>query len=623
MELAPAAGTRAAVLGMLAFPWAVHAQVVLLSGFGAHPLAGQTGPIAILVLAVWSAGALWSFAVREPVSVAGADAASGMPRLARIAAAALARSALCAWTLGLILAFALPIVAYDALGYRLPVIAQWLDAGRIAWVASDDPVRNGYPLGQEAISAVLVAATGAMRCASATSLVFVSAGALSVAWLARALRVRASLAMMSAGLFVLVPIAILNGPSGYVDAAFAGAVVALLCTATLWWLQPSPWHALAAGMAAAHVLALKGTGIAFVSVAALCLGAGLSWRALTEPQIARTKASARLPAIALAAALPGAFWGLRNVLHTGNPLWPVTVKVAGRTLFHGVASMEDILSAASNTPAELSALGEFARVVRVWLQPHGPALEFDDRLAGLGWAFPFFALPALVACLVAFARRRDGLRGRALAFVVLMTLGCYLLQPLRWWPRYCLWLWGAGALAIALQAEVLLRDGRTRALALGLALLAALSIGEAAVALVHTKGALQAVSARVRNAVTWDLRRAPNAAAWVSPKFWELGIERDADVCRGAWKPATDNANLDGVFAQVVPRPRVHVLPDDDTNWKRLRSAWRRAGCARLLLLHGSPVLSSARRDPAVHVERVVAFDVLFVVGPRSREHTD
>jgi hypothetical protein len=86
-------------------------------------------------------------------------------------------------------------------------------------------------------------------------------------------------------------------------------------------------------------------------------------------------------------------------------------------------------------------------------------------------------------------------------------------------------------------------------------------------------------------------------------------------VCRGAWKPATDNANLDGVWAQLELRPRVHVVPDDDADWQEVRAAWRKAGCARLLLLHGSPVLNSARLDPEVDMVSIEAFDRLAVVG--------
>ena len=127
----------------------------------------------------------------------------------------------------------LPIVAYDAIAYRIPTIANWLDAGRVAWVPTDDPVRNGYPMGQESVSAVLAAMTGSMRFVATTSFVHVAAGAVSIWLFCEECGIRRPLARAAGATFVLVPMVLLNAPSGYVDAAFAGAVVSLLCLVAL------------------------------------------------------------------------------------------------------------------------------------------------------------------------------------------------------------------------------------------------------------------------------------------------------------------------------------------------------------------------------------------------------
>jgi hypothetical protein len=459
--------------------------------------------------------------------------------------------------------------------------------------------------------------------------------------LCEACGVRRVLARGAAALFVLAPMTLLNAPSGYVDAAFAGATVALLCTSALWLLaeQPDAWLAAATGMSGAHVLALKGTGIAFAVCVAMCMSAvlALRWfraRAAGTPFVSR--ALVRSLVLMKLCALPGVFWIARNVVMTGNPLWPVEIKLAGHVVFAGVASMDEVLSTASNTPPQLATLGEAARVVRVWLQMNGPAADFDERLAGLGFAWPLFALPALIACMWAFARQRavwavnaPALRGgaspqaRALLLVLAMTAGCFALQPLRWWPRYTLWLWGAGALALALQGEALARAGRRRGLACALVLVAVVSLSEGSVAVAHAKEAQRAAgrwlgAAPANRVRLGDPHHALNAESWVDRAFWALGLEHAPDVCRGAWKPSTDNANLDGVFAQLQPRPRVHVIPDDQGSWENVRSEWEAIGCPRLLLLNGSPVLASAARDPGVSVTHAVAFDGIFVVGPRE-----
>ncbi len=621
----PVAGPAgAALLVALGFPWFVHAAVVLSSALGARPLAHRDAALGLLsgaaALTFWLARlALRAQDSREPDS--GLVPPPPLVGAARLAARALCAAGALAFALGVLCASTLPVVAYDALAYRLPVIAQWLDAGRIAWVVSDDPVRNGYPLGQEAVSAVLAAATGSLRFASTTSFVYVAAGALAIFASARAAGVRRELAAAASAVFVLVPMMLLNAASGYVDAAFAGASVALLCCTALLARAPRPDPLLlaATGMAAAHALALKGTGLGFVALCALALVVVRAWNA--RGQALRLASTVRWTSTALAWSAPGLFWAARNLVHTGNPLWPVEIRVAGHTLLRGVGSMDAILDTAHNTPPQLRALGPLGRVLHSWLQWSGPALDFDSRLAGLGYAWPLLALPAIG--FVMAGRRRRGREGRSLlALVVVLSAACFALQPMSWWPRYTLWLWGAGALAIAIAAETLVGAGRHAWLSAWLAAGAVVCIAEGAVAVTHAKDAKVAVqrwlAAGAGTRAFYDARHAINATAWIAPEFWALGVERHPDVCRGAWKPATDNANLDGVFAQLTPRPRVHVLADGAGDWPRLRSDWQATGCPQLLLLAGSPVLTYAARDPGVSVERAVAFDPLFIVRPRT-----
>jgi hypothetical protein len=610
----------AALLAALALPWFVHAMAVLLSALGARPLSGRVVAVSVLAGAALVALALAGWATDPGPARSTSAPLRAWPRAITMA---LSATGALAFVLPLLLAVLLPVVAYDALAYRLPVIAQWLDAGRIAWVATDDPVRNGYPMGQEAVSAVIAAATGSMRWAGATSFSFVASGALAIWVVAEACGVRRELARAAAAVFVLAPMMILNAPSGYVDAAFAGASVALFCTAALLAQAARPEALLlaATGMAAAHVLALKGTGIAFVGLAALGVVGTRMWRFRGASEPRSVVSAARSVGAALAWAAPGAYWCARDLVHTGNPLWPIRVKVAGHTLLRGIGTLDQILDTAHNTPAAFVALGTAERVLRSWMQWSGPAVDFDDRMAGLGWAWPLLAVPAIA---LFASRRARGQQARApIAFVLMLTAVCFALQPMSWWPRYTLWVWGGGALAMAAAAEHAAATGRQALLAVCLAAATALCVAEGAVAVTHAKDAKTAVL-RWRERGTGntgkldDARHALNATSWISPEFWALGIERHSDVCRTEWTPKTDNANLDGVLAQLSPRPRVHVLRDKHRSWPSVRRAWQATGCTELLLLERSPVLGYATRDPGVSVERAVAFDPLFIVRPRT-----
>ncbi len=609
-----------ALVCVLSWPWSVQLAVVAASAAGARPLHGRAQALCILLGASLLTAALGRVAWRSQRSQPAYD--EGTPAPARWLTSCLCAGGILSFVLPLLLGATLPVVAYDALWYRLPVIAQWLDAGAIRWVHADDQFRNGYPLGQEAVSAVVAAATGTFQLTDVTSFLFVASGALTLWLLAEACRIRRAFAAAAAATFVLTPMVILNASSGYVDAAFGGATVALLGLAALLGMQtPSAILAVALGMAAANVLALKGTGLVFCAVvcATLAVRHGLARRAQVR---VRSRDHAWQWLLSMGCAAPGLFWHARNLLHTGNPMWPVAVRFAGHTLLPGVGSMEEILDVANNTPPELLPLSDWLRVATTWAQWSGPAQVFDERLAGLGWAWPCLALPALAVFAWKLARRyRD--HAAPIGWLALMTGLCFLLQPMHWWSRYTLWVWGAGALVLAIEAEHLTRNERHKTLLAGLLLFNLLTLGEAGVALSQASGAGTALLRWSDHDVRYarrptDAHLPINAAWWVAPSFWSLGLEHDADVCRGSFKAGSDDAILDGVFAQLSPRPRVHVVLDDDDDWTRVRDAARAAGCQQLLLLQGSPVLARARRDAQVSVGSAVAFDPLFVVDLRS-----
>ena len=196
----------------------------------------------------------------------------------------------------------------------------------------------------------------------------------------------------------------------------------------------------------------------------------------------------------------------------------------------------------------------------------------------------------------------------------------FAIQPMRWWPRYTIWLWGVGAVAMAVSAQWLLRKGRNRLLTVALSAVTAVAFIEGGIAVFHANGLATAVR---RDGLSSDPRQAVNATAWVDGAFWDLEVAREPHVCRGAWKPGTDDANLDGVLAQLSPRPTVHVVADDDGDWAAVQKTAKEAGCTSLLLLRGSPVLPLAEQDQQVTVETAVAFDPLYVVRPRRLARLD
>ncbi|MEY4515579.1 MAG: hypothetical protein RLZZ450_7701, partial [Pseudomonadota bacterium] len=196
----------------------VYLAGVGLSALGLTPLSERAVSMRILVVAVLAALIILGVPTAVPPSllVLSGRAHGGGPSAkpaASVAAPVLGGLRALCWSVlsaGLLLSLAawllawwLPVGAYDALGYRLPAVAQWLDAGAVSWVVGDDPLRNGYPLGLEVVEAVVFRALGSARAVDCVATSLVLAGAATLAGFARQLGVQRAPAALVAGLFLL------------------------------------------------------------------------------------------------------------------------------------------------------------------------------------------------------------------------------------------------------------------------------------------------------------------------------------------------------------------------------------------------------------------------------------
>src|SRR5262249_4155862 len=191
-------------------------------------------------------------------------------------------------------------------------------------------------------------------------------------------------------------------------------------------------------------------------------------------------------------------------------------------------------------------------------------------------------------------------------------------QPSPWWSRYTVWLWGAGALALAVIADTI---GQRSKMFLGPAvlLLSMVVLAEALFALYGAKGVgpwwrERVASGKPRLLTALMLPRSEGKHTSFDQSFLRHIPSGTKDICRTGWRPGTNNANLDGIFAQLSLRPRVHVIQDDGETWPNVRNRALQAGCETFLLLRGSPVLEDALADPSAHVESAIAFDPMSVV---------
>lgn len=360
---AQGAGTSWRLLeaAILALAFAILAQACL----GAL---GLLRPVPLAFAAALGAGLALALLVRErPGRALGELARSATAAEWILALAVLLALASRAWA-GLHLAS----FSYDALGYHLHMPATWRALGRLTFVPAvfGDPSSAYAPSNMELLFHAWLALVGSDALASTgqTPLAALACLAIHVAVRERGgTRAAGSGAALA---FLLVPEVWQQSTSALTDlgqgAFFLSAVAVLLRaeragTLATWGL---------AGLALGLMLGTKYLSLVY----SLPL---FAWAAFALT--ARPPRGGRAPAAALAGCavlLAGGFWYARNCWLTGNPLFPLRVEIAGRTVLPGLYGRAEMLAWDYHTPiSDLGALG--------------------SMLSSCGWAFAAAALVAL------------------------------------------------------------------------------------------------------------------------------------------------------------------------------------------------------------------------------------
>ena len=109
-------------------------------------------------------------------------------------------------------------------------------------------------------------------------------------------------------------------------------------------------------------------------------------------------------------------------------------------------------------PHEFRPYSTPTRVLINWFQAfYWPRSLFnvDSRFAGVGFIWLLGCLPAIVWVLTRAALRRGWDFAPQFLLVVGTVTAVFLVQPLNWWARYTLWIYGAGLPALAIVTTVL------------------------------------------------------------------------------------------------------------------------------------------------------------------------
>ena len=413
-RLSRAAEESRATTGVRVGLWAVAATVVVEETLG---VAGSLGARATaLGLAVFCAAALARASrLAPPVSVS----RDPWTPLEVGLAAALAVGLALRFHDGLHRATFL----YDTLSYHLHGPATWMHDGRLSIVPAvfGDPAPAYAPSNVELILFFLMAPLRSDYLAQAGQAPLAALACLAVVAAARESGARRGPALASALALLLVPELWQQSAAAMTDVgvtAFFVAALPFLVRLGRGERAEAVPDAAALGLALGLAAGSKIVGLVYaLPIAAVAL-----------PLAARRSVKAAL-ALALAGAAAGGFWYARNLAVTGNPLYPLAVRVGGATLFPGLYDRATLRASEYHV-----AVGELVVLGRLLLE------------AGVGFA---------AGAALALARRP---RWALLAGVLLALF--WLVLPYQE-SRFLFPLWGVAAVAMAGRAERVTRASLT------------------------------------------------------------------------------------------------------------------------------------------------------------------
>ena len=345
-------------------------------------------------------------------------------------------------------------VVSDGPIYHLYFAARWWKAGRLFLVASPfgESAATYFPANGDLWFAWLMATWGGDRLAKVGQAPFLVLASLAVYGCARRLGAGRSASVVATCCFASSTPLLIFSFEPNVDTIF----VAGYLMAAYFFLRAADGagdtgaYCLGA-LAAGEALGTKAVGVVFVPPVLALAAVAI----LLQAAPARTKIWRAL-VILVAPLVSGGFWYFRNALLTGNPLYPLEVRVLGRSLLHGWYLPEAMASSPYYLPfAHWRALGDILLSV------------LDPRLT------PFW-IGALVVAWAIKSPTTGGARRTIAIFSIMAVLNVVLYWvciPYRTQQRFMLQALGLAAIPLAITLDRSRWLRRAAALALALHLL--------------------------------------------------------------------------------------------------------------------------------------------------------
>ncbi len=436
-----AAGIRGRIDLLVAVPILAGAQIIATLGFAGVILHRLDAVTVLLVTAVVS-GPLVVFV--RPVKRRPRPSLRSFGRFVRrhkvVGTLAILAALAILWRV--FLALVLPPYGYDPLHYHLPTVIGWVQSHRIV----TSPLNTCcayYPENGELLMTWPAVLGGGIEYVDLVQIAAALVGAAAVAGIARAARLSREGMVAAASLFLLTPILLEQANTSDVDVTFTGTAVAAyyLVLRALESAGRRRWFFFfAAGVAAGLCAGVKPQGSEFLATLALPLVVGVLARRRRWPW-RQTRIATAL--FAAPVAVFGLSWYLRSWLRTGSPYYPMEVKFAGVTIFHGANHLTGAPAYLARYPKFLQPLVSWRSDLHFWTRSGYTLGGF--QLGGLGPVWSYFGvIGAVLFAIYAWRRCRP-----LVWFFLLPVALLFALQPDHWYSRYTIELAAVGSVAVA------------------------------------------------------------------------------------------------------------------------------------------------------------------------------
>lgn len=248
---------------------------------------------------------------------------------------------------GLTWAVVSPPPPWDAFVYHLSFPASWVKAGSIfpVTVPFGDQAGTYFPANAELIYLRILVSLKQDFATNALQFVFLIGCAVAVYRLAVTCGARVPEAVSAAAGIFFMPIMFHQAAASEVDIIFAFFFISALYFTFRWEESPNRPKTFFTFLSIGLLAGTKTISLLFIAIIILpiCLFFFI-----------RKKAWGALIWGVIVAILTGSFWYIRNWILTGNPIFPLSVSVAGFEVFHGAYTRWTMLQSVfhTNNPAE-------------------------------------------------------------------------------------------------------------------------------------------------------------------------------------------------------------------------------------------------------------------------------